>query len=73
MKEFVYEDIEKGYENCEFKRVPGKSPVLLFYDHKRRLVDKVDLNSEHLTRKDLNQLMLQKGFRRKSKLSKPEL
>ena len=41
MKEFVYEDIEKGYENCEFKRVPGKSPVLLFYDHQKLLYESI--------------------------------
>ena len=70
VRSFLYDDIDSGaYKNAEFKRVPGKSPVLIFYnvdkEGKRRVVDTVDLNSEHLTRKDLNELMVKKGFKRK--------
>ncbi len=32
VKKFLYDDLEAKYENTYFKKVPGKSPQMMFFD-----------------------------------------
>lgn len=64
MKAFVYEDIPE-YHNAEFKRLPGQPPVILFLNTNGEVVEQ--LNMEKMTRAQCNQMMLDRGFRKKEK------
>lgn len=64
MKAFVYEDIPE-YHNAEFKRLPGLPPVILFLNTDGEVVER--LSMERMTREQCNQMMLDRGFRKKEK------
>jgi len=63
VKAFLNKDLEQKYENTQFKKVPGKSPEMFFYDESDNLVEKLDI--AEMKRDQLNQLMLDKGFKLK--------
>uniref|UniRef100_A0A023G0I3 Putative salivary selenoprotein m n=1 Tax=Amblyomma triste TaxID=251400 RepID=A0A023G0I3_AMBTT len=51
--------------NAEFKRLPGHPPVILFLNANGEVVE--NLNMEKMTREQCNQMMLERGFRKKEK------
>ncbi|KAJ3642359.1 hypothetical protein Zmor_025154 [Zophobas morio] len=59
VKAFVYEDFP-NYENAEFKKIHGASPVLLFLNEADEIVEKHSL--EHLSRQKCNELLTERGF-----------
>ena len=63
MKSFIHEDLTKKYSNTEFKKIPGKSPELVFFNGDAE-VERVDIAD--LKRSELNDLMKAKGFTAKA-------
>ncbi|TRY67089.1 hypothetical protein TCAL_05153 [Tigriopus californicus] len=62
-KKFLFEDFEKLYTHTEFKKVPGKSPVMTFYNEQGDLTETLDI--AEMKRDQLNQIMLEHGFQTK--------
>ena len=60
MKNFIFEDFEKKYENCVFKRVPGKSPELIFFSKNGQELERLDISK--MKRDELNELVVAKGI-----------
>lgn len=65
MKKFIYEDLEAKYENTEFKKVPGKSPEIIFFNANGEELERVDVSK--MKRTELNQLLVAKGIPSKAK------
>lgn len=63
VKTFIYEDFEKNYENSVFKKVPGKSPEMIFLNRNGEELERVDISK--MTREELNKLMEAKGIAKK--------
>jgi hypothetical protein len=59
VKQFIYEDLEK-YGGTEFKRMPGKPPVMFFYDAEGHIVEKFEM--DHKKRVELNAMLVERGF-----------
>ena len=64
MKKFIYEDFEKKFERTTFKKVPGKSPELFFYNANGEELERMDISK--MKRDELNQLVKAKGIPMKS-------
>ena len=60
MKNFIFEDFEKKYENCVVKRVPGKSPELIFFNKNGQELERLDISK--MKRDELNELVVAKGI-----------
>lgn len=60
MKAFIREDLEHLYSNTEFKKIPGKSPEIIFYNKYGEELERSDISK--FTRSELNALMAKKGF-----------
>jgi len=63
VKKFLTDDFEVLFENTKFKKVPGKSPELKFFNQHGEELEKMDIS--RLTRSELNKLMDTKGIPRK--------
>lgn len=55
VKKFLKEDFEALYENTNFKKVPGKSPELKFFNEAGEVLETLDIAK--MTRSELNKLM----------------
>jgi len=64
VKRFLQEDFESLYENTKFKKVPGKSPELKFYNQHGEALETLDIAK--MTRSELNKLMVTKGIARRA-------
>ena len=64
VKKFIYEDFEKKFERTTFKKVPGKSPELFFYNANGEELERMDISK--MKRDELNQLVKAKGIPMKS-------
>lgn len=64
VKRFLQEDFESLYENTKFKKVPGKSPELKFYNQAGEELESLDIAK--MTRSELNKLMVTKGIARRA-------
>jgi len=63
VKRFLQEDFETLYENTKFKKVPGKSPELKFFNQHGEELESLDIS--RMTRSELNKLVAAKGIPRK--------
>lgn len=63
VKNFIHGDLVAKYERTEFKKIPGKAPVLYFYNQSGKELD--NMNIEKYSREDLNKLLVSKGIPRK--------
>lgn len=63
MKQFIKEDIPL-FHNVEFKSKPGADPILIFFNGEDEEVERVQLAA--LKRDECNQLLLNKGFYKKT-------
>ena len=64
MKRFIHEDLEKNYERTTFKKIPGKSPEMVFYNENGEELERIDITK--MTRNELNALITAKGIPVKS-------
>ena len=64
VKNFIHGDLTSKYERTEFKKIPGKAPVMYFYNQAGKELE--NLNIEKYTRDELNKLLVAKGIPRKS-------
>lgn len=60
MKTFIYEDLETKYDRTSFKKVPGKSPEMIFYNANGEELERIDISK--LIRSELNALLVKKGI-----------
>ena len=63
VKRFLQEDFEALYENTKFKKVPGKSPELKFFNKQGEELESMDIS--RMTRTELNKLMAKRGIQKK--------
>ncbi|XP_071856597.1 selenoprotein M-like [Bombus fervidus] len=68
VKQFIFEDLP-NYNNVEFKHIPGAVPELLLFNDNEEEIERLPLSS--LTRKECNNLLIFKGFTKKT--SKDEI
>ena len=64
VKQFIWEDLEKKYERTLFKRIPGKSPEMIFLNANGEELERIDISK--MTRKELNAFIQKKGIPLKS-------
>ena len=64
MKKFIYEDFETKYANTEFKKIPGKSPELIFLNKNGEELERLDIS--RMTRDQLIKLVEAKGLAMKA-------
>lgn len=64
VKRFLQEDFETLFENTKFKKVPGKSPELKFFNQQGETLETLDIS--RMTRSELNKLMVAKGLPRRA-------
>ena len=64
VKRFIHEDLEKNYERTTFKKIPGKSPEMVFYNENGEELERIDITK--MTRNELNALITAKGIPVKS-------
>jgi len=64
VKRFIHEDLEKKYERTTFKKIPGKSPEMVFYNENGEELERIDITK--MTRNELNALITAKGIPVKS-------
>jgi len=60
VKRFIHEDLEKNYERTTFKKIPGKSPEMVFYNENGEELERIDITK--MTRSELNALITAKGI-----------
>jgi hypothetical protein len=60
VKKFIYEDLEAKYENTSFKKVPGKSPEMIFFNSNGEELERIDISK--MKRDELNDFIQAKGF-----------
>ena len=65
VKKFIYEDFEKNFERTTFRKIPGKSPELIFFNANGEELERTEIS--RMTRSELNQLVSAKGIPSKSK------
>merc|ERR1711899_474183 len=65
VKKFIYEDLEKKYERTTFKKIPGKSPEMIFYNTNGEELERIDISK--LKRDELDALIVAKGIPVKGK------
>ncbi|XP_076755049.1 selenoprotein M-like [Xylocopa sonorina] len=63
VKQFIFEDLP-NYNNVEFKHIPGAVPKLLLFNENEEEVERLPLSS--LTREECNNLLISKGFTKKT-------
>ena len=63
MKKFIYEDFENKYEKSVFKKVPGKSPEIIFLNANGEELERLDISK--MKRDELVKLMEAKGIPKK--------
>jgi len=63
VKGFITEDLEALYTRTEYKKVPGASPIAIFYNQAGEEVERLGLTE--LSRDELNDLMVAKGIPKK--------
>ncbi|XP_060813060.1 selenoprotein M-like [Bombus pascuorum] len=68
VKKFIFEDLP-NYNNVEFKHIPGAVPELLLFNDNEEEIERLPLSS--LTREECNNLLISKGFTKKT--SKDEI
>ena len=64
MKTFIYEDLEAKYDRTSFKKVPGKSPEIIFFNANGEELERLDISK--MKRDELNALVKAKGIPVKS-------
>jgi len=64
VKQFIFEDFENKYERTTFKRMPGKSPEMIFLNANGEELERVDIAK--MTRQELNNFIQAKGISLKS-------
>jgi len=64
VKNFIYGDLESKYENTAFKKIPGKSPEIIFFNRAGKEMER--LNIEKYSRDDLNRMLVTKGIPKKN-------
>lgn len=62
VKDFIFKDVPE-YNNVEFKHIQGAVPVLVVFNHNDQEVERIPLSM--LTRSELNELLVSKGFTKK--------
>ncbi|XP_029155804.1 selenoprotein M-like [Nylanderia fulva] len=70
VKQFINEDLPK-YNNVEFKHIQGAIPELVLFNEYEEEVERLVLS--RLTREECNELLVSKGFVKKSKDNKDEM
>lgn len=65
VKKFIQEDLETLFLNTEFKKVPGKSPEMIFYNQHGEELERMDISN--LVRSELVALLDKKGIARRVK------
>ena len=65
VKTFIYEDLEKKYQRTSFKKIPGKSPEMIFYNDNGEELERLDISK--MKRDELNALIVAKGIPLKGK------
>ena len=60
VKAFIFEDLESKYSRTSFKRIPGKSPEMIFFNANDEEIERVDISK--MTRKELNTFVQAKGI-----------
>jgi len=63
VKKFITEDLETLFQNTEFKKIPGKSPEMIFYNQFGEEIERMDISN--LVRSELVALLDKKGIARK--------
>jgi len=63
VKKFITEDLEGLFLNTEFKKIPGKSPEMIFYNQFGEEIERMDISN--LVRSELVALLDKKGIARK--------
>lgn len=63
VKRFIQEDLETLFDNTEFKKIPGKSPEMIFYNQHGEELERMDI--ANLVRSELVALLDRKGIARK--------
>jgi len=64
VKNFIHGDLVSKFERTEFKKIPGKAPIIIFYNQAGKEME--SLNIEKYSREDLNKMLVSKGIPRKS-------
>jgi len=70
VKAFLREDFEVLYENTKFKKIPGKSPTLKFYNQHGEELESMDISN--LSREELNKIMEEKKIPKKAEADHEE-
>ncbi|EZA46854.1 hypothetical protein DMN91_010152 [Ooceraea biroi] len=70
VKQFIFEDLPQ-YDNVEFKHIQGAVPELVLFNDHEEEIERLVLSS--LTRQECNELLVSKGFSKKSKDNKDEM
>ena len=60
---YLQEDLETLFLNTEFKKVPGKSPEMIFYNQNGEELERMDISK--LLQSELVALLDKKGIARK--------
>jgi len=74
VKRFIHEDLETLFLNTEFKKIPGKSPEMIFYNKNGEELERMDISQ--MLQSELVALLDKKGIARrkpKDKTFKGEL
>ncbi|XP_011258218.1 selenoprotein M-like [Camponotus floridanus] len=70
VKEFIFKDLP-NYNNVEFRHIQGAIPELVLFNEHEEEVERLVLS--RLTREECNELLVSKGFTKKSKDNKDEM
>jgi len=63
VKKFIQEDLETLFYNTEYKKIPGKSPEMIFYNQHGEELERMDISA--LVRSELVALLDKKGISRR--------
>ena len=64
VKNFIYGDLESKYTRTEFKKIPGKSPEIIFFNQAGKEMERT--NIEKYSRDELNKMLVSKGIPKKN-------
>ncbi|XP_014238930.1 selenoprotein M-like [Trichogramma pretiosum] len=70
IKSFIFEDLPK-YEGVEFKHIQGVPPELVLYNNEEKEMERFQL--AQLSRKECNDLLISKGFKKSVPAVKDEI
>ncbi|KAM0730319.1 Selenoprotein M [Formica fusca] len=70
VKQFIFKDLP-NYNNVEFRHIQGAIPELVLFNEHEEEVERLVLS--RLTREECNELLISKGFSKKSKDNKDEM